>query len=824
MLIFTSQAFWYNACKREVYCCRSSLKRLVRVALPLYFAAVMAEGGIVFDAPGFVYAENENVTASGGASGSVWALSDWRGRILSEGRWDEGGRVKFGKLSVGYYRLLGGGASATFAVVPDPRKRIRIADSFVAVDAALSWCWRPSEIDCPWYGGQSYRLGQDLLERCGVAHVRERMSWSEVEPTRGSRCWGRYLKNAHGLRARGMRVSGMFHDAPKWAQRIRKLPGDLVALRDYCAATVRTFGDCMEDWEFWNEPDIGFAPEGAWDFAACQKAAFLGFRQGDPTMVVAPGAVCRNRRGDYDELLYDNGLAYYSDVFNFHTYAPLAEYSAFHVDLRAFMKGKGIEGRAVWVTECGTQQEGHSVNDGAHKGQKAASWEQELVWAEFLPKSQICQLFQGVSRTYTFVMAAYNEADGAKDWGLMRRDGTVKPAYNALSTLAYEVGSAKLEGSLTFAAGRVQGFLFRQPDGSRTLAFWTLSPLDETGKTIVGIPPLETPFTLRATGAYRLTDLCGQTAEVRASAGRLALTASRYPAYLSGLHDELFVTQQPFPCGRVGALPPSADMDLSVVLRIDPDAEDFALGAGKSQLEMRRSEGRVRVTVWNLSDTSKRGSVEAVDRLLTGLPDEMEVPANSCAVFDANVSITNVEARLCLIGHFNGRRSTPLVARLFNEVLFRSQCRESTLDVLKSARWSRNTSASKYAQAYDDKERAFRFEAAWEKPGDRWFYPVYRLSDDESSAGAAMLEFEVKIAQDKVENDVGTAVAMFGETGDSAIFCPYRAPHGEWEVRRVEIPARIRQKGFRWFRLGCNPKGTRLTFWVRNVKLLSPRN
>ena len=743
---------------------------------------------------------------------------------MTEGRCDERGRGEVGRLSAGYYRLACDGVSVPFAVVPDSKKRIRTADSFVAVDAALSWCWRPSEIDCPWYGGQSYRLGQELLARCGVAHVRERMSWSEVEPMRGSRSWGRYLENVRALRSRGMRVTGVFHDAPKWTQLIRRLPSDLVALRDYCAATVRTFGDCLEVLEFWNEPDIGFSPEGAWDFAACQKAAFLGCRQGNPAMVVAPGAVCGNRRGDYDELLYDNGLAYYSDVFNFHTYATLAEYSAIHADLRAYMKRCGIEGRAVWVTECGTNQEGHSTADGAHRGQKAASAEQELVWAEFLPKSQIYHLFHGVSRTYAFVMAAYNEANGAKDWGMMRRDGTVKPAYSALSTLAYEIGSARLEGSLTFADGRVQGFLFRQPDGSRTLVFWTRSPLDESGQTIVDLPLLEIPFSLPVAGTHRLTDLCGQVSEVRSDANRLDLVASRYPSYLSGLHDELSVARQPVPCGRIGALPPRSDMDLSVVLRIDPNAEDFTLGAGKSRLEMRRSEGRVRVTVWNLSDMPKRGCVESVGGVLTGLPDEVRVPANGCSAFDVHVSATNVETRLCLVGHFGGKRSTPLVVRLFDEVQFRSQCRESALGVLKNDRWSRNTSASKYVQTYDDRENAFRFDATWERPGDRWLYPVYRLSDDESSAGATMLEFEVKIAQNKMENDVGKAVAMFGETGDSAIFCPYRAPHGEWEVRRVEIPARIRQKGFRWFRLGCNPKGTRLTFWVRNVKLLSPRN
>ncbi len=41
---------------------------------------------------------------------------------------------------------------------------------------------------------------------------------------------------------------------------------------------------------------------------------------------------------------------------------------------------------------------------------------------------------------------------------------------------------------------------------------------------------------------------------------------------------------------------------------------------------------------------------------------------------------------------------------------------------------------------------------------DRWFYPIYELAlPQESLAGARMVEFEVKSAMDKVENDYAFA-------------------------------------------------------------------
>lgn len=245
---------------------------------------------LTLDAPGHVYTDRERATARGGAAGAAWTLTDWRGRALASGTFAPDGCAALGKRPVGYYHLKGAGADATFAVVPVPEGRVRDDASFYGVDSAQSWVSCPGSFECPWYGGDTYRLVSDLLWRTGLAHVRERLRAAEVNPRPGVYDYSYYMYNADMLRARGIRVSGMFHDVPDYMDRIQKLPRNLAALYAFCRDTAAAFGDRMGDWEFWNEQDIAFAPEPVWDYVAALKAAYLGFKAARHCSAVLPNA------------------------------------------------------------------------------------------------------------------------------------------------------------------------------------------------------------------------------------------------------------------------------------------------------------------------------------------------------------------------------------------------------------------------------------------------------------------------------------------------------------------------------------------------------
>ncbi len=799
-------------------------------------------------APGTVWLEHETptFTMTTPLPALAYVLTDWHGTVLHEGLWpDNGGSpLSFSPLQPGYYTLATTHDGKeplppfTFAVVVDPKTRPENAHSFFGVDSAQSWLAAPGSFECPYYDGDAYLLVSELIYRAGIPNVRDRLRWGDVNPTPNAYNYGQYLRNAELLKERGILLSGMFHDAPTWADRGEKLPRDLCALFLFCKKTAAAFGDRMGNWEFWNEQDIKFAPDPVWDYAACMKAAYLGFKAGRPETVVAPGAVCRPGRSAYDIGMYANDMAKYCEIMNFHTYSPLSQYPRIFAEMREFMATHGIGERQLWMTECGTNSEGHSDADGVRKGMKRHSPEQEMILAEFLAKSQILLMMEGVARNYTFVFPPYNERDGAKDWGLMRRDGSVKPGYSAFSTITDRLVQAKLLGEIDIREG-VRAFVFEQPDGSQTLVFWSVSDLDAAGGR-VALTRDDVPLDLQLPvpdGSYTLTDLLGMRRTVQAENGRLSLRSTRYPAYLAGL-EGLRPDRKPFPTGRVERHRPARDEDLTVVVRLDLNTDDFEIAGQKSTASLHTSSGRVRLQVWNLDQTPKSGRLEVDGGTFSGLPETIAIPAMGKAEFNVVYTPQSVAAKgaadawntdLIITGTFNGKSISRFRMPVFMFGAFIASCRDVPLNASKPEDWRRNDSATTTTITFDQAENAVRFDLVWEDEVDRWFYPEHVLKlPDESFACAAMLAFEVKSCQDKVENDFRHHLLMLcvedvREHGTTKSIS-YAPPLNDWETRYIPLGSQgIHLEAVRMIRLGANPRGKKLTFWLRNLRLLKPQ-
>ena len=120
-----------------------------------------------------------------------------------------------------------------------------------------------------------------------------------------------------------------------------------------------------------------------------------------------------------------------------------------------------------------------------------------------------------------------------------------------------------------------------------------------------------------------------------------------------------------------------------------------------------------------------------------------------------------------------------------------------------------------------------RFDASWADPTvSRWLYPVLVPSDPGASlAGAKAIEFEVKTAQDKVENDFRNQNVMLvrGEklrgSNPGDLYHAFPAPVENWERRSVTLPDGA-AAGASALRIGVNPLGSRCTLWIRNVGAL----
>lgn len=688
-------------------------------------------------------------------------------------------------------------------------KSERFADS-VAFDAALSWVGSPGHFICPAdYSNDTYRYTLDLIADTGVAHVRERHRWREIAPTADTWTPGRYLVNAKGAAERGIKLSGMFHDAAKYACPDTLLPRDLLATYMFCRRLAETFGDRMEMWEYWNEQDIGATVEGAWEYAAGLKAAALGFRAGGFKGLIAPGALCRGDRGAYEKIMAENDPFLYVDVMNFHIYSPPSQYIELLDSRRQYMKDFGFGHLPIVVTECGTRQEGMSSKPSASKGNMAHSPEQEAVQREFVVKSQILSRMAGVMRNYFFVFGAYNEFGGKKDWGLLRRDGTPKPAVAAFKRLLAEVGDGVLAGEVAVVGGKARAFRFDMPDGSCKIAYWRRTGIDDGTDEIKDHSDPAEPFSLRLADGR----------EVRLVAYRDANYTT-----LPGFVD---VCRRPLPLGCPGARPDET-LDKTVVFRADHDKSQVVLGNNKSRLEMKGDCLDLTVEVWNLDTIGKVGSLafDGVGRV-EGVPETVRLPALGKISFHVRYRLPEGagEPRFSLVGTFDGRRTTRFVIPLLSLQAF-----ERTYDIVETdwknlSRWTRNASASSVDISWDAQEKAVRMHQHWMPTAnpDHWFFNRYQLDlPNENLSRGRCLVFEVKSAQDKVENDYNSArVWFFGKSGGR--YVTHFPPVSGWETRIVDIRPESRMDDVKELQFGAHPRGYDVTYWIRNVRIYNIR-
>jgi len=173
------------------------------VCCVLAFGLPLSGMAVKTSAPGWTFTEQNHPAFVNGSPNEACVLRDGWGSEIGRMRWSAEGRLQLDPLPPGYYRLSD---KTTFCVVrADP---CRDVGSPYAVDSAFSGCSAPGQYDCPWYGGDTYRVTAELMGRCGIAHTRERIEWKKVSKTKGHRDFstnlgtavvGSYAPNAFGL-------------------------------------------------------------------------------------------------------------------------------------------------------------------------------------------------------------------------------------------------------------------------------------------------------------------------------------------------------------------------------------------------------------------------------------------------------------------------------------------------------------------------------------------------------------------------------------------------------------------------------------------------
>jgi hypothetical protein len=126
-------------------------------------------------------------------------------------------------------------------------------------------------------------------------------------------------------------------------------------------------------------------------------------------------------------------------------------------------------GKPTWITETGYYSDHVPYGGGFGVG--------EALQATYTPRSMFQWWMAGATRSYTYELI--DAISSNNFWGLIRYDGTPKPAFYAaknLLTLLSDPGAPFSPGSLAYslsgASSQVQQLLFQKRDGSFYLALW----------------------------------------------------------------------------------------------------------------------------------------------------------------------------------------------------------------------------------------------------------------------------------------------------------------------------------------------------------------
>ena len=431
--------------------------------------------------PGNVFLEGEavriRVPTNVPPAATDWRLSSDRSvvrtGVLPTRPADANPFLELGTLGIGWYRLEFGpvdttnGAWTSLAVLGRLRAPVP-EDSPVAVDSASAWFARGDVTE-------QTRLA-NLAALAGVGWVRDRLQWREVQSHPGelTSVSTTYDTSADAHRQAGLSVLQVFHDTPPWA---RESPGpsgrfapDLRRIYEFSQLLAKRFQGRVAAWEPWNEANVAtFGGHTVDQMCSWQKAAWLGFKAGDPDVIVGWNPTAAVPTAQHTEGVLANEAWPYFDTYNIHTYDWSHGYAGLWKPAR-----DAAAGRPIWVTEA----------DRGTPHLKNAPWfdqepRLERLKAEWMAQAYASSLFAGAQRHFHFILGNYHEANGVQ-FGLLRLDLTPRPAYAALAALGRYLAGAKVLGR--WRPGEdVQVYAFRaRPNGEEcdVLVAWAEKEVD----------------------------------------------------------------------------------------------------------------------------------------------------------------------------------------------------------------------------------------------------------------------------------------------------------------------------------------------------------
>lgn len=323
-----------------------------------------------------------------------------------------------------------------------------------------------------------------LARRAGVGWGRVDFTWSLIEKEENSFEWEETDRIVEEASQAGVRLLGILRHPPEWAARIPPgyeprgrgvhegwdsfPPRDLEKWGRYVYETVRRYENRVAAWEIWNEPfpdGIFFRGGTVEDYVDLLRVAYTEAKRADPDCVVVGLGGTNFVQA---QRVFELGGFPYMDAASIHHYQPgfYPEFVFPRILSRTRSVVERVGGKGIWLTEIGWPT---NLSDFSLE-QNWGGAPVELQ-AKFLPRALILGLSEGLEKIFWFKMDDGPDPHNFEhNQGLLFHDGSPKPSYVSLATVARLLENSRYGGRLELAP-RIYGYWF---EGSgATVALWT---------------------------------------------------------------------------------------------------------------------------------------------------------------------------------------------------------------------------------------------------------------------------------------------------------------------------------------------------------------
>lgn len=405
----------------------------------------------------------------------------------------------------------------------------------------------------------------DAAQRAGAGLVKFRFDWSTLEPTKGSAFqWGLFDRVVRGARTRGLTIVGVLGNTTRWAtlyprsnmvNEWRNSPpktSELPAWDNYVRRVVGRYRGDVHAWQIWENPATYNFRSVAKDYRIVARRAVETLRKVDAGAVVFAGEPGGVNLGFIEELRTNGLLPLVRGVslYPVSQWQPgvVANAEEMVLPIGTLLRDPQQSGKEYWVhglsrlsletsdLQTPRAEAVFSTKD-AELRRKLAREFTPAAQADYLVRSMTLALATGIKKVFWGELrdeAGYDRVDPVNSFfggGLLKRDGTQRPAYNAYAQLTRLLRNKTYVGAVATGPNAV-GLVF-EGEGQTVAVAWATPG---KGKAQLTFDPSRDPgipgaFHLETNADSKVLDPTGF--ELGGASGSINLTSR--PVWLTSL-------------------------------------------------------------------------------------------------------------------------------------------------------------------------------------------------------------------------------------------------------------------------------------------------